>query len=67
MTDDDRVFILRVSGEVDPVASLGQSDVNPGDEILVLPKLNLKSLQLIKDVTQILYQIAISAAVVLAL
>ena len=49
------------------MSSLGQSDVSPGDEILVLPKLNLKSLQLIKDVTQILYQIAISAAVVLAL
>ena len=41
--------------------------LQPGDEILVLPKANVKSLQLSKDVTQILYQIAIAAKVVLDL
>jgi len=41
--------------------------LQPGDEILVLPKANVKSLQISKDVTQILYQIAIAAKVVLDL
>lgn len=41
--------------------------VKPGDEILVLPKIDTKSRQLFKDLTQILYQIAVSAKVVLAI
>ena len=38
-----------------------------GDEVLVLPKIDVKSRQIFKDMTQILYQIAISAKVVLGL
>jgi len=41
--------------------------VRPGDEILVLPKIDVKSLQIVKDLTQILFQIAVSAKVVLGL
>lgn len=41
--------------------------IHPGDEILVLPKVEVKTIQITKDITQVLYQIAISAAVVLAL
>lgn len=41
--------------------------INPGDEILVLPKINLKKLQVTKDIAQVMYQIALSAAVVIAL
>ena len=65
--DANRVLILRVGGEVAPVGDLGRSDVNSGDEILVLPKVNLKNLQFAKDISQVLYQIAIAAGVVLAL
>lgn len=43
------------------------SDVRPGDEILVLPKIDVKSRQIWKDMTQIIYQIAVSAKVVLGL
>lgn len=43
------------------------SPIRPGDEILVLPMVEVKTLQITKDLTQVLYQIAISAAVVLAL
>jgi hypothetical protein len=39
--------------------------IRAGDEILVLPKIDVKSRQVFKDLTQILYQIAISARVVL--
>lgn len=41
--------------------------VDPGDEIFVLAKPDFKSLQVTKDITQVIYQIAVSAAVVLAL
>lgn len=42
----------------------GDTDIRPGDEILVLPKIDIKSRQIAKDLSQILYQIAISAKVV---
>lgn len=41
--------------------------IRAGDEILVLPKIDVKSRQIAKDMTQILYQIAVSAKVVLGL
>lgn len=41
--------------------------VNAGDEILVLPKLEVKARQIWKDMTQIIYQIAVSARVVIGL
>jgi protein involved in polysaccharide export with SLBB domain len=41
--------------------------VKAGDEILVLPKLDVKSRQIWKDMTQIIFQIAVSARVVLGL
>nr|MBS0019648.1 hypothetical protein [Gammaproteobacteria bacterium] len=39
--------------------------VQPGDEILVLPQVAIKHLQIAKDITQILYQLAIATTVVL--
>jgi len=41
--------------------------VRPGDEILVLPKIDVKSRQIWKDMSQILFQIAISAKVLFGL
>lgn len=38
-----------------------------GDEVLVLPKVDVKSRQIFKDMTQIIYQIAVAAKVVLGL
>lgn len=35
--------------------------IKPGDEIFVLPQVDTKSLQITKDITEVLYQIAISA------
>ena len=43
------------------------SKLNPGDEVFVLPEPDVKSLQLTKDISQVIYQIAVSAAVVLSL
>ena len=42
-------------------------DISKGDSILVLSNPNSEDLQITKDITQILYQIAVSAGVVLKL
>ena len=49
--------------------SLGNGNVaiRAGDEILVLPKIDVKSRQIWKDMTQIIYQIAVSAKVIFGL
>ena len=41
--------------------------VRAGDEILILPRIDVKSRQIWKDMTQIIYQIAVSAKVVFGL
>jgi protein involved in polysaccharide export with SLBB domain len=47
----------------------GKADVmlRAGDEVLVLPKVDVKSRQIFKEMTQIIYQIAVAAKVVLGL
>ncbi|SKA70190.1 polysaccharide biosynthesis/export family protein [Desulfobaculum bizertense] len=41
--------------------------VSPGDSILVMPQIEVKHLQIARDVTQILYQIAVATGVLLAI
>jgi hypothetical protein len=38
-----------------------EQGLQAGDQILVLPKIDTKILQSVKDITQIMYQIAIAA------
>jgi len=45
----------------------GVPPIQAGDEILVLPKIDVKSRQIFKEMTQIMYQIAVSARVVFGL
>ncbi|GAA6135053.1 polysaccharide biosynthesis/export family protein [Oceaniserpentilla sp. 4NH20-0058] len=44
-----------------------EDEIYPGDEIFVLAKPDVKSLQITKDIMQVIYQVAVSAAVVLTL
>ncbi|WP_313704224.1 polysaccharide biosynthesis/export family protein [Massilia sp.] len=63
--DNSRVVIAHRDGsfeEGNPGTRL-----RAGDEVLVLPKVDVKSRQIFKDMTQIIYQIAIAAKVVLGL
>lgn len=57
------------SGEQKSIFSYGKDErmVRAGDEILVLPKIDVKNRQIWKDMTQIIYQVAVSAKVVLGL
>lgn len=61
----DRIIILHADASV----SMGDLDsrVRPGDEILVPPKVDSKLLQNTMDITSVIYQIAVAAAVVLAI
>lgn len=43
------------------------SAIDSGDQIMVLPRIDVKSRQIFKEMTQILYQIAVSARVALGL
>ncbi len=45
----------------------GSNVVRPGDEILVLPKIDVKAVQIVKELTQMLFQIAMTAKVVVGL
>ncbi len=56
-----------VNGKRGLFSSNKNIQVAAGDEILVLPKISVKSRQILKDMTQILYQIAVSAKVALTI
>ena len=68
--DNARVVVARVDGSfVQADASTVDRDtrVNAGDQVLVLPKVDVKNRQFALDITRILSQIAITAGVVFGL
>lgn len=62
--DKKRILVVRQNGEV---RSASDVSLRPGDEILVLPAVSTKNLQLASSITQILYQIAVATKVALDL
>jgi protein involved in polysaccharide export with SLBB domain len=62
--DQSRIVIAHRDGSF---VQTDSGELKPGDEVLVLPKVQVKSFQMWKDVTQIIFQIALSAGVVLSL
>lgn len=59
--DTSNLIVVRPSGEVVPRAREAQ----PGDQVLVLPRVESKNLQAVKDISQVLYQIAVACKVIL--
>jgi protein involved in polysaccharide export with SLBB domain len=66
--NDDRIVIVRANGltvfldaQTPWFGDENTPALQAGDQILVLPKIDTKILQAVKDVTQIIYQIAIAA------
>ncbi|UUX94123.1 polysaccharide biosynthesis/export family protein [Aquabacterium sp. J223] len=59
-----RVLVIHPDGSVDEA---GSAALKPGDEIMVLPKIETKSIEITRGITQIVYQIAIAARVFLGL
>lgn len=67
MADNARVVIARSDGsfdQVNPKRLFAYKNINAGDQILVLPKVDEKKRQFWKDMTQIIYQIAVGAKLV---
>ncbi|MDD2782020.1 polysaccharide biosynthesis/export family protein [Sulfuricurvum sp.] len=70
--NEERILVIRANGKAEKYdnsffALSAKPGIEEGDAILVLPKAEGKSLQVTSVVTQILYQIAIAAKVVLDL
>jgi len=69
--DRDNILVIHQNGNVttydDSVFSSQSLKILPGDSILVLGKVDTKNLQIFKDITQILYQIAVGAGVLVRL
>lgn len=68
--DNARVVIARRNGsfeQTDAKRVASVSTVQAGDQVLVLPKVDEKKRQFWKDMTQVIYQIAVSAKVVFGL
>lgn len=67
--DDMKVLVMKPNGSFINVSDdLNDEDaIEPGDEVFVLARPDVKSLQIAKDVMQVIYQIAVSSAVVLTL
>lgn len=58
--DKAKVIVMRQDGSVVEGA---RASMAPGDELMVLPKIETKSVELTRGITQIIYQIAVAAKV----
>lgn len=67
--DTDRFILVRRNGEVLPGDFGAESTqrIRPGDEIIILPKVPVKNLQLVSTISQIVFQAALATATVLGL
>nr|WP_298410335.1 polysaccharide biosynthesis/export family protein [uncultured Halomonas sp.] len=62
--DDDQILVVRRNGAVSRAEDV---DLRAGDEIMVLPAVPTKNLELATSITQILYQIAVATKVAIDL
>jgi protein involved in polysaccharide export with SLBB domain len=62
--DEENILLVRLNGEV---LNADRAKLQPGDEIIVLPEVPTKNLQLATSITQILYQLAVATKVALDL
>nr|CCF78631.1 KpsD protein [Rubrivivax gelatinosus S1] len=69
--DDARVLVVRQDGSIADATRVGDKPaataLRPGDEILVLPKVQTKNVEVARGITQIVYQIAVAARIALGL
>lgn len=65
--EEDRILIVRKNGNVAFTSIDGgfltnpENKLEPGDQIIVLPSIDTKLLQSVKDITQLAFQIAVAA------
>ncbi|VEB40374.1 Polysialic acid transport protein kpsD precursor [Chromobacterium violaceum] len=63
--DKSRLVLMKQNGEALPVSA--RVKVSAGDEVMVMPKIDSKNIEVTRGITQILYQIAVAAKVILDL
>lgn len=56
------IIVLHQNGKFEDA---DKATIQPGDEIFVLPKIEAKNIEIVRGITQILYQIAVTARVLL--
>jgi protein involved in polysaccharide export with SLBB domain len=61
--DTSKILVMRADGSVAPTGTLPAA----GDEVMVLPKIDSKNIEVTRGITQILYQIAVAAKLALGL
>lgn len=61
------IIIVRTNGVIEPVGKGRGADVLPGDEIIIMPEADSKKLLFAKEISTIIYQIALGARVVVGL
>ncbi|TLM79999.1 polysialic acid transporter [Microbulbifer harenosus] len=69
--DTDELVVLHLDGTISRIKESKFDNrlkgvLRPGDEIMVMPKIQASELQVTKDVTEILYRIAVGTAAVLS-
>lgn len=62
--DASKIIVVHQDGSVD---SVSRRTLQPGDEIMVLPRIDTKTVEVTRGITQIIYQIAVAAKVVFGL
>ena len=62
--DRARLIVMRQDGSVSEAAKV---TLQPGDEIMVLPQIETKNIEITRGITQIVYQIAVAAKVLFGL
>jgi len=65
--DEARVIVIRQDGNVVEALPSARTVLRPGDELMVLPKIETKNIEVTRGITQIIYQIAVAAKVVFGL
>ena len=58
--NDEQILVAKQNGEVGLAENLG---IEPGDRILVLPKVDTKGMLMARDLMQIVYQIAVATKI----
>lgn len=60
-----KVIVIRQNGEA--LNAEDVDDMQPGDELMVLPKYESKNIEVTRGISTIMYQLAVAAKVILTL
>lgn len=65
--DEARVLVVRQDGSLVEALPSARTVLRAGDELMVLPKVQTKNIEVTRGITQIIYQIAVAARIALGL